>query len=93
MEKLIIDDAMVKQRAVAYQCYGATLQADIDEYLRTLYLIRAEGIISGATASQIDCFIGYAERLYEIITEMSSQLGHKCEEFIEEVDVKDQYLY
>lgn len=93
MEKLIIDDAMVQQRVRMYKTYGELLQADIDEYLRTLNIIRCEGIISGATASQIDCFIGYAEKLYEVIHEMGSQLSQKCDDFITEVDEKDQYLY
>lgn len=91
--ELKIDDSYIEDMGSFLETRGTELQEGIESYLLILGKIREEAIKQGATAKALDTFITYASNLKSIVGELGATTKKTCDNFLTEVDEKDQYLF
>lgn len=91
--ELKIDDDYINGMASLFETRSQDLQKGVDSYLTILAGIREEAIQEGDTAEALDAFIEYASSLKGIISELGKTAKDTCNNFLAEIDEKDQYLF
>lgn len=91
--ELKFEDEYINGMAKYLNNYATDLQGGIDEYLKILHNIRDNAIIEGDTATALDTFILYADKLKEVISESGTSAKSVCENFITIIDRKDCSFY
>ena len=86
--ELKIDDDYINGMASLFETRSQDLQEGVDSYLTILAGIREEAIQEGDTADALD-----ASSLKGIISELGKTAKDTCNNFLAEIDEKDQYLF
>ena len=90
--ELKIDDDYINGMASLFETRSQDLQEGVDSHLTILAGIR-EANQEGDTADALDAFIEYASSLKGIISELGKTAKDTCNNFLAEIDEKDQYLF
>lgn len=93
MSELIIYDGDTKSIGTSYRDYARALQIAIDSYTWTMKNITEKAVMSGSFKEALECLIQYAAELHGEITFLGNEIKTTCNNFIEEIDEKDDYLY
>lgn len=91
--ELKIEDTYITAMAEYLKNRGDSLQGGIDSYLTILSSIRDEALTEGETAEALSVFITYGEALKTIISGLGENAKITCNNFLIEVDEKDQFLF
>lgn len=91
--ELKIEDDYIKNQAQMIGEWTDDLQGGIDKYITIMNCIIEDAIMEGTTAEALTAFVGYMEKLKNIVKEMGTETKGMCLSFLNEVDLADDYLY
>jgi hypothetical protein len=91
--QLIIDEDYWRDMASFFERQGKNYESMIQEYVQTLKTIRDSAIIDGAVSAALSEFITYAEKLENQIGSLSTRAKSAVNQFLADIDAKDQYQF
>lgn len=91
--QLIIDEDYWRDMASFFEKQGKNYESMIQEYVQTLKTIRDSAIIDGAVSAALSEFITYAEKLENQIGSLSTRAKSAVNQFLADIDAKDQYQF
>ncbi|WBY63707.1 hypothetical protein [Thermocaproicibacter melissae] len=91
--QLIIDEDYWRDMASFFEKQGKNYESMIQEYVQTLKAIRDSAIIDGAVSAALSEFITYAEKLENQIGSLSTRAKSAVNQFLADIDAKDQYQF
>ena len=91
--ELIIDEDYINEMAEYFETQGKQLQNMVDSYIAIMKRVVEEGIVKGETSDALMTFLAYAEKLNRVIASTSKEIRDSVMNYLEEMDVQDQYLY
>ncbi len=91
--ELVIDDSYINEVAEYFETQGKQLQHMIDSYIAALKRITEEGVAEGETSDALKFFWEYAQKLNYVISDTSVKVRDTVMNYLEEIDILDQYLY
>ncbi len=89
---IVVDEEFEdSHRAVRSAC--SRIERLLSVYCTLMNFAASRGAISGATSDALKSYIGYAERLKGVASELADHHGEVKNLFLSAIDAADQYLY
>jgi hypothetical protein len=92
-EKIIVDDDYIEEMAQYYNDTGILLQNMIDAYISKMNSILDNAIKSGEVHEAIRSFVTCAEQMKGCINETAKLAKCAADEFLVQIDEKDNFLF
>ena len=92
-KSLKIDDDYCEEVASFANKQGTQLEKYLNSYLKIMKDVRKDAIKDGDVAKALDCYITYAEKLKNQISNASTTTSKQISKFIIAIDEADKYLY
>lgn len=93
MAKVIIEDEYVRNVGMKVREELEKTGKTLSTYITLLEEVRKKGLMKGSTAEALGEFISLAEHLKGTFWDIGGCVGVDCENYIDEVDDADKYLY
>lgn len=90
---LKIDDQYVEEMGYFIEKCANDLEDGMESYLQIMNKIKDEALMKGETAEALVAFNEYAEFLRGKIAALGETSKRVCDNFLTEVDEKDQFLF
>ncbi len=91
--KVIVDDNYINEMAEYFERQGKQLQGMIDSYIDAIRRVTENGIVQGDTADRLKSYLEYAEKLKQVVLEVSTETRDLAGSYLEEICEQDQYQY
>lgn len=91
--KVIVDDNYINEMAEYYERQGKQLQGMIDSYIDAIRKVTENGIVQGDTADRLKSYLAYAEKLKQVVLEVSTEARDLAGSYLKEICEQDQYQY
>lgn len=93
MDKVVMDDSYMVDMADYFDICGKRIQETADSYIELMSQVAEEGIPNGQVADSIREFLSYAEQLRYVILETSMKIRNATENYVEEINEQERYVY
>ena len=93
MAEVIIEDEYVKNVGTKVRDELEKTGKTLSTYITCLEEVRKKGLMKGSTAEALGDFISLAAHLKGTFWDIGGCVGTDCENYIDEVDDADKYLY
>ena len=91
--ELVVDEENLRELADYFKTRSTELERMIKQYINHLKKIRINSIQSGRAADGLDGYIEFANGMRNNIPPVGDKLYEVINDFISDVDEKDQYLF
>lgn len=91
--KVVVDDNYINEMAEYFDRQGKQLQGMIDSYIDAIRKVTENGIVQGDTADRLKSYLAYAEKLKQVVLEVSTEARDLASSYLEEICEQDQYQY
>lgn len=91
--KAIVDDNYINEMAEYFERQGKQLQGMMDSYIDAIRRVTENGIVQGDTADRLKSYLEYAEKLKQVVLEVSTEARDLAGSYLEEICEQDQYQY
>lgn len=91
--KVIVDDNYINEMAEYFERQGKQLQGMMDSYIDAIRRVTENGIVQGDTADRLKSYLEYAEKLKQVVLEVSTEVRDLAGSYLEEICEQDQYQY
>lgn len=91
--EVVIDDDYINAMAEYFEKQGRQLQGIADNYISAMTRMVQEGMPIGETSETLRTFVNYAQALQREILTTAMKARNLTLDYLEEVDVKDNYQY
>ena len=93
MAEVIIEDGYVENVGTKIREELEKTEKTLNTYITCLEEVRKKGLMKGSTAEALGEFISLAGHLKGTFGDIGGCVGIDCENYIDEVDDADKYLY